>query len=92
MDDSKYIAFADYKSFSWNHLLDPDRLKSYITHLQKIGIGTDGVLTKLDRVQTAIKYLMRDLVQYKNVVQREKLYWNDWRCGKHPLDQKKMPI
>ena len=52
---------ADCKSFSWNHLLDPDRLKSYITH----GIGPDGVLTKLDRVQVAIKYLMRDVVQYK---------------------------
>ena len=59
------MAFADCKSFSWNHLLDPDKLKSYISHLQKNGIGPDGVLTKLDRVQTAIKYVMRDLVQYK---------------------------
>ena len=46
-------------------LLDPDRLKRYITHLQKNGIGPDGVLTKLDRVQAAIKYLMRDVVQYR---------------------------
>ena len=65
MDVSKYIAFTDCKTFSWNHLLDPDRLKRYITHLQKNGIGPDGVFTKLDRVQAAIKYLMRDVVQYR---------------------------
>ena len=73
MDISKYLAFADCKCFSWNHLLNPDKLKSYITHLQKNGVGPDGVLTKLDRIQAAVRYLMRDLVQYKKHVTEGKI-------------------
>ena len=87
MDISKYLAFPDCKCFSWNHLLNPDKLKSYITHLQKNGIGPDGVLTKLDRIQGAVRYLMRDLVQYiRSMLQRGKLFWRDWHCGKHHLE------
>jgi len=44
---------------------DTDRLKQYVEKLQKTAIGPDGLVTKLDRVQTALRYLMRDVPKYK---------------------------
>ena len=64
-DVSKYLAFADSTQLKWDNLLDTDRLKQYVEKLQKTAIGPDGLVTKLDRVQTALRYLMRDVPKYK---------------------------
>ena len=37
----------------------------YVTELQNNSIGPDGILTKLDRIQAALKYLRRDIDQFR---------------------------
>jgi len=65
MDVSKFLAFADNKQLSWKNLFDIDRMKSYFEYLKKCGIGPDGILTKIERMQTCIKYLVRANDTYK---------------------------
>ena len=60
-DISKYLAFADIHKFSWDHLLDVDRMKMYVHKLENDSIGPDGILSKLDHLQTGVKYIMRVL-------------------------------
>ena len=65
IDVSKYLAFADSRQFIWDNLLNTNRVKQFVEKLQKTAIGPDGLVTKLDRIQTALRYLMRDVPKYK---------------------------
>ena len=60
-DISKYKSFADIHKFSWDHLLDVDRMKMYVHKLENDSIGPDGILSKLDDLQTGVNYIMRVL-------------------------------
>ena len=79
-DVSKYLAFA-YKSHArWSSLTEVEKLKSYITKLNRVAIGPDGVTTKIDRLITSINYTTRE----KLISREEALEAKDrlcaWKC------------
>ena len=55
-DVSKYMAFACDKKCDWESFTEIDTLKSFVEQLEKDGIGSDGITTKLERLEIAIKY------------------------------------
>ena len=58
-DVSKYLAFANRNNCDWSVLADIDKLKEFVTLLENGGIGPDGMVTKIDRLLTAINYVQR---------------------------------
>ena len=59
-DVSKYLAFCNRVSCTWESLVNRDKMKQYITKLEKDKIGVDGILTKIDRLQTAFNFAVRE--------------------------------
>ena len=57
-DVSKYMAFACDKKCAWESFTEIDNLKSFVEQLEKDGIGSDGITTKLERLEIAIKYIL----------------------------------
>ena len=59
-DISKYMAFANTLRCTWDVFGDVTKLKEYVQSLERAGIGSDGIITKLERFITAIKYIRRE--------------------------------
>lgn len=59
-DVSKYLAFANPVTCTWECLNNEETLKRYVDTLEKGGIGCDGVTTKLERIITASNYCKRE--------------------------------
>ena len=59
-DVSKYLAFADKSQARWSSLTEVEKLKSYITKLNRAAIGPDGVTTKIDQLIISINYTTRE--------------------------------
>ena len=57
-DFSKYLAFCNDKELQLRYLLDVDRLCQFVNLMEKFRIGPDGICTKIDRLQVAIRYLV----------------------------------
>lgn len=57
-DVSKYLAFAD-KKCDWKHLRDTDKMKEYVRKLERSKVGPYGIVTKIHRLELAIRYLRR---------------------------------
>ena len=60
MDVSKFLYFAcpSEKHINWFKIMEPHVIKDYIKLLTKDGIGTCGVLKKLDCLRMAIEFLI----------------------------------
>ena len=74
---SKYLAFADKKKCDWKHLRDTEKLKEYVDKLEKQSkIGPYGIVTKIHRLEVAIRYLRRKELEDipSSVVERLKLW------------------
>ena len=66
IDVSKFLAFCDQSAFSWESLLDASKIINDIEKLEKFSIGSEGILTKLDRIQTALKYIQREIPEFSS--------------------------
>ena len=70
---SKYLAFADSREFSWDNLLNTNRVKQYVEKLQKTAIGPETAFVDMFKRQrkkgTRPVYVTQLLVVYipKNV-------------------------
>ena len=85
-DVSKYLYFAGQGEESSHNLYDVDKVKSYLIRLEKDGISCSGQLTKLHRIETALRFAkthnkwptstvsetMPTLTLWKKRLQREK--------------------
>lgn len=60
IDVSKFLYFAcpSKTSINWCKLMDPLAMKEYTKQLSKDGIGTSGILSKLDCLRLAIEFLL----------------------------------
>ena len=59
-DVSKFLAFANMEVCTFESLLNIEKLKAFLAHLEESGIGPDGITTKLDNIETAMKYVRRE--------------------------------
>ena len=59
-DVSNFLAFANMSVCMWQSLLNIKKLKAFLAQLEKNGIGPDGITTKLDNIETAMKYVWRE--------------------------------
>lgn len=59
-DVSMFLAFANQQACSWRSLLDVEKCKAYVDQLQTSKIGVSGIVTKLDRLLTAMCYVRRE--------------------------------
>ena len=66
-DLSKYLAFCNDKELQLRYLLDVDRLRQFVNLMEESRIGPDGICTKIDRRQVAIRYLVRDVTKFKSM-------------------------
>ena len=89
VDISKFLAFSNDRTFSWHFVLEEQKLKSYIQYLKDNGLGPDGILTKIERILTCIKYLLREHSNFKerredakNVMDRIGLWKMSFRSDK----------
>ena len=59
-DVSKYLAFANQRVCSWSSLLDEEKLKAFLTKVEKDNIGPEGMTTKIERLIKSLKYCQRE--------------------------------
>lgn len=67
------------------NLLSTTHLKSFITVLENQEVGPDGILSKLDNIQTAIRYCGREVDSFpdtKDVMERISLLKSTFRSQK----------
>ncbi len=57
VDINKYLHFANSEACDMNLLLDDDKLRQYMTKLETSGIGPDGIVSKLNTMTYALRYL-----------------------------------
>ena len=50
------IASSPQYKLDWAYLYDIERLEAFVSHLQRVGIGPDGISQKLDRLLDAVNY------------------------------------
>ena len=55
---SKYLHFARPSSLTPLTLVERKTIDNYISKLEDSGVGPDGIVTKLQRIQTALEYLL----------------------------------
>ena len=55
-DVSKYLAFANAKALDWEKVWELREVNRYLSHLEELGLGVDGQLSKLDRIGTALDF------------------------------------
>ena len=60
-DVSKYLAFANAKALDWEKVWELREVNRYLSHLEELGLGVDGQLSKLDRIGTALDFCKLDL-------------------------------
>ena len=58
-DVNKFLCFSNKSTLDFNNLLIISNLRSYTDKLQKDGIGPDGIITKLQRLQMAMSYIIK---------------------------------
>ena len=59
-DVSKCLAFVNPNACIWTSLTNVARVKLFFEQLTADGIGSDGLTTKVERLQTALKYCIRE--------------------------------
>ena len=87
-DVSKFLAYDCSTKCTWECYRNIQSIKNYVQRLQDDRIGSDGMTTKLDRIETGLKYasqegkihlssdefqmISRRLSQWKKTFRREK--------------------
>ena len=64
-DVSKAIAYCSPDKFSWRSLLDQKSVKSYFDKVKKDGVGPDGIITKIDRINKALNYMHLEVTDFE---------------------------
>ena len=59
-DVSKFLAYAFSTKCTWECYRNIQSIKNYAQRLQDDRIGSDGMTTKLDRIETGLKYACRE--------------------------------
>ena len=59
-DVSKYLAFANQRVCSWSSLVDEEKLKAFLTKVEKDNVGPEGMTTKIERLIKSLKYCQRE--------------------------------
>ena len=63
-DVSKYLALANAKALDWEKVWELREVNRYLSHLEALGLGVDGQLSKLDCIGTALDFCKLDLFTF----------------------------
>ena len=72
MDISKAICYIS-KVFTWESLLDVAKLRTYLEKCERVGIKPHGLVTKCDRLITALTYYKKEKVDPKDGSKRSEI-------------------
>ena len=61
VDIAKFIAFSDETKFSWLNITNESKIRGHVEKLEEAGVGPDGILTKLERLQLGMKYALMEI-------------------------------
>lgn len=80
-DVSKFLYFANPESIDWSLVANTAKLRLYVEKVEKMGVGPEGQLTKLERISDCLKFLKcthRDL-DFKTEAQDAECRIRTWK-------------
>ena len=75
---SKFLKYASPDRINWHVVTETQRARQYLDHLeQRLAIGIDGRLTKLQRISKMLSYIAQELQPKKKLFYRCQLSWGE---------------